>query len=601
MSKALTIGIGTGSHAFTIPIEAVTETFAILAKRGVGKTYTAAVLVEELLKADQQVIVIDPLDVWWGLQASADGQHPGLPIAVFGGAHANLPLDASAGAVFADLVVEERIAAVFSVRHLSKTKQRQFVTEFCERIYERKGEPAHQQPLHIVIDEADAFAPQRVPAGQERMLGAVDDLVRRGRSSGIGVTVITQRAAVIHKDVLTQIEVLIALRTLSPQDRKAVEDWIEAHDAQGQKAEFMASLASLPIGTAWFWSPGWLDVFQRINVRRRETFDSSATPRPGMTIAPPKTLADINVAALEQRLAATIEQAEANDPRTLRQRIVELEQQLKTVPAAQPVPAVERIVEVPAVSGDDLNRLVSLVEQLRAQSVEAAAIAERIEQALARVAEPGGAAPAATVVPVPAPAPARAAPADLPAAGASHGHGQAGHVSDTDLDGNVKLSNPQRAILNALAAFERVGMHHVARSNLAVWSGQSPTSSGYSNNLSTLRSAGFIDYPSGGMVSLTDPGRNAARPTTVISSRRQLHQAWYERLSGPQRKILQVVVERYPKQVSRDELANEADQSPTSSGYSNNLSVLRSLDLIDYPGPKQVVATGLLFPAGLPA
>jgi uncharacterized protein len=39
------------SRELSLPAEAVSETFAILAKRGAGKTYTAAVMVEELLKA----------------------------------------------------------------------------------------------------------------------------------------------------------------------------------------------------------------------------------------------------------------------------------------------------------------------------------------------------------------------------------------------------------------------------------------------------------------------------------------------------------------------------------------------------------------------
>ena len=51
----------------TLPAEAVTQTFAILAKRGVGKTYTASVLTEEMLKAGLQVVVADPIGVWWGV------------------------------------------------------------------------------------------------------------------------------------------------------------------------------------------------------------------------------------------------------------------------------------------------------------------------------------------------------------------------------------------------------------------------------------------------------------------------------------------------------------------------------------------------------
>ena len=52
------------SRELSLPTEAVSETLAILAKPGAGKTYTAAVLVEELLKAGLQVVVVDPVGVW---------------------------------------------------------------------------------------------------------------------------------------------------------------------------------------------------------------------------------------------------------------------------------------------------------------------------------------------------------------------------------------------------------------------------------------------------------------------------------------------------------------------------------------------------------
>jgi DNA helicase HerA-like ATPase len=65
------------SRELSLPAEAVSETFAILAKRGAGKTYTAAVMVEELLKAGLHVVVVDPVGAWWGLRASADGTGEG--------------------------------------------------------------------------------------------------------------------------------------------------------------------------------------------------------------------------------------------------------------------------------------------------------------------------------------------------------------------------------------------------------------------------------------------------------------------------------------------------------------------------------------------
>ena len=67
-----TVNIGLGS--IHMPINAATKCFPMLAKRGAGKTYTAAVLAEEFAKAKVPFIVHDPIDVWWGLRLSARRQ-----------------------------------------------------------------------------------------------------------------------------------------------------------------------------------------------------------------------------------------------------------------------------------------------------------------------------------------------------------------------------------------------------------------------------------------------------------------------------------------------------------------------------------------------
>ena len=75
-----------------------------------------------------------------------------------------------------------------------------------------------------------------------------------------------------------QIEVLVCLRTIAPQDRKAMDEWIHVHGTTEERQELMESMASLPIGEAWFWSPGWLNLFQRVKVRRRETYADLVGP-----------------------------------------------------------------------------------------------------------------------------------------------------------------------------------------------------------------------------------------------------------------------------------------------------------------------------------
>jgi len=305
------------SSELSLPSEALTETFAVLAKRGAGKSYAASVMAEEMLQAQLQVVVMDPMSAWWGLRSSADGKGEGYPIAIIGGPHGDVPLEATGGGVVADLVVDEKLSAIVDVSLFSKGERRRFVTDFLERLYQK-----NRDPMHLFVEEADMFAPQSSGRGDEnaRMLGAMYDMVRRGRGKGIGSTLITQRSASISKEVLEQAEILIALRTTGPRDRKAIEGWINVHGEEEQRDEVMASLPSLPTGTAWVWWPVE-GILKRARIRARRTFDSSATPRVGERRRVPKTVAEVDLRALQERMAATIEKAKAEDPRELRRQI----------------------------------------------------------------------------------------------------------------------------------------------------------------------------------------------------------------------------------------------------------------------------------------
>jgi hypothetical protein len=226
----------------------------------------------------------------------------------------------------ADAVVDRGLSIVLSLRHLSKADQRRFVADFGE-LYDRKADP--QQRNAARFHRRGRLRPAAPGAGFGAVLWAVDTLVRRGRSSGLAPTLISQRPQVVNKDVLSQAEVLVSHQLTGPQDRKAVEAWIDANVTENQRARFIGLLA-LPKGTAWFWSPGLLGIFKRIDVRDRTTFDSLATPKAGVrAVASPKAFAAVDLEALTAEIAATIERARADDPRQLRKRIGQLERELR--------------------------------------------------------------------------------------------------------------------------------------------------------------------------------------------------------------------------------------------------------------------------------
>ncbi len=485
-----------------LPLDLITETAAIIAKRGVGKTYTASVITEELLKAGGHVIAIDPVGVWWGLRASSDGEPAGgLQILILGGNHGDLPLEPGSGRAVADLIVDERLSCVLDLSLMTQEEAARFLAPFLDRLYQ-----INRAPLHLMVDEADSVAPQVPGRGESPMLAAMDRIVRRGRARGLGVTLITQRPAVLSKNVLTQIELLITLRLTSPNDRKAIDGWIQAQGTEEERRAVMASLATLEVGEAWFWSPAWLGLLKRVHIRQRQTFDSSATPKIGQTLASPRTLASVDLSALKERFSGALVAAVENDPDQLRRQIDLLEQQLRE----RPVEHVVERVEVPILRSGEAERLERAAENMTAMGKDLLSVAGEIRAVLAKNSSPT---PALLPVPV-----SQSSPSDL----------KAEHSSarpSTRLISNGTITAPQQRILDALASFAALGLQQVARNNVAVWADQSPTSSGFTNNLGRLRTLGMIEYPSPGFVTLTRAAEAVASPAMPIKTLNDLHSA----------------------------------------------------------------------------
>jgi DNA helicase HerA-like ATPase len=267
------------SEDFSLPLDTAAQSLAIVAQRGSGKTYTAKVLAEELLRNRVRVCILDLLGVFHGLQASEDGEREGFPIRILGGDHGD-ELDPSKGAELARWVASDGFeACILDLSHLRREQQRELVATFAGELFEASTNAS--KPTHLIVDEADVFIPQKPSKADRASLEAFEDVVRRGRVKGLGITVITQRPAVLNKDILTQVSALVVLRMMGPQDRRAIEDWVRMHADLRKGASMLSSLGALPVGTAWVWSPGWLGVLRKAKIRKAHTWDSSATPKVG--------------------------------------------------------------------------------------------------------------------------------------------------------------------------------------------------------------------------------------------------------------------------------------------------------------------------------
>jgi hypothetical protein len=307
----------------SLPSDAPARTIAVFGQKGSGKTYLAMVLTEGMLEAGVQVVCLDPTGVWWGLKAEGTG--PGFPILVMGGDHGDVPLVYTSGAIVADFVIQSGQSVVLDLSAFNTNgEQDRFVCDFAERLF--RGMNSQRTALHVMMDEADAFAPQNPQRkGYEvRMLGAIETIVRRGRSRGLGMTMITQRPAVLNKNVVEQADLIIATRIVGKNDHAALRDMTKLRATKEQQDEFLAAVPTLKNGKAFFWSPEWLNCFEEHEILKKRTFDSSKTPEPGEKRKAPK-LAKVDLAKLTAEIQATVDQAKQNDPAEQRREIGRLQ------------------------------------------------------------------------------------------------------------------------------------------------------------------------------------------------------------------------------------------------------------------------------------
>jgi hypothetical protein len=580
------------SPDLVLPLDAVTWTFAFLAMRRAGKSTAVVGMAEEMTKAGLHWIAVDPKGDWWGIRSSADGKHPGLAVPIFGGLHGDVSLTPASGALVAELLVREGVSALVDISEFTKNEQVQFLgghgreDGFFARLYRLKS--PDQPPTHLFLEEADEYLPQSVNASIAKLHNDGQRLSTKGGQRGLGASLVTQRPARLHNDVLTQTENLVAMRNAAPTERKQVRLWT---DHYGQSREIVDSLPSLKDGEAWFVSPHRLEFVGRIRFRKRETFDSGKTPSVIVKgKRRPPTLADIDFPAIESAMAATEAEAKEKDPRELHRRISELTRELAGRPSATreiqvPVEVqVEVEVPVPMLTEDERVLLKDLLGEMGRAG-------QAIERLLARPSETIGAgrsgrkaepAKASRRLPTqperletrPPPPPPRLVAAEI---------------------GDFRPSKPQQRILDALAWFESVSVAAPRRPPLAAVAGASSKSSGFEKNMSTLRTAGLIDYPGWGRTSLTEQGRALAEWPATPATTEALQHAIFAMVSKPQARLLRVLIEVYPEALPREELADRAEVSVVSSGFEKNVSTLKSFELIGYPSKGYVAALPILF------
>lgn len=540
-----------------LPDSAVTNSYALLAMKGAGKSNAAVVFAEQLYAASIPWVCIDPKGDWWGIRSGAAGKGKGLPVPIFGGVHADVPIDPQAGRLFADLIVEQHLTALIDTSELTKGESIRFLTAFFEQLYRRKNRATY--PMHLFLEEADDYVPQKVYGDVAALVRTVELVVKRGRQRGLGITLASQRAASVNKDALTQTDTLIVLRTTSPQDRKAIKEWLDYNaGAQG----IVDELPELRDGEAWVSSPAQLRILKRVTFRRRSTFDSGATPELGEKVKP-ATLADIDVAAITAAVGDLVEKAKADDPKALRAEVARLKrvvEQIDRARAPEPEIRTER-VEVPVVPEAVTLAIAGTIAVLDQALVELAAHRAAVARALDKAEKAKAAAPR------PAAPPPRARPTTTPPVARI----------EADPSSNGTLGRRERKILTVLAQHRLPdGPVKQRQRKLALLTGYSAKASTVGAGLSELRKAGYVDG-----WTITEPGRAALGQPDALPTGPDLLGYWYGELGERERRLLAELVAEYPSALTQAEMAERTPYSATASTIGAGMSTLRGLGIAE--------------------
>lgn len=270
--------------AYAIDGDIRSQNMVAVGNTGSGKSSVArAAYVEPLLEAHRRVNIIDPTGVWWGLRFMADGS-PGYAVVILGGLYGDAPLSKYDGRAAAQFVGAFDGAVIIDLSELLIGQRQEFATDYFEELFR-----ANKRPLHLIVDEADEFAPQNPMPDTRRLFHHFDRIVRRGRTRGFRVAMVTQRPAVLHKSVMNQARVLIALQLLGTQDREAVRQWVSATGDSARGKEVIEALPSLSPGEGFVWAPGaGRLVWGKFRMFR--TFDSSRTPKDDEQLVEPPGL-----------------------------------------------------------------------------------------------------------------------------------------------------------------------------------------------------------------------------------------------------------------------------------------------------------------------
>ena len=581
MSK-ITIGTDTTGKPLSLDIDLlIPSRLLIQANSGGGKSFLLRRIAEQL-HGHVQTIIIDPEGEFFTLREKF-----GYVLVGEGG---ETPADVRSAEMLATRFLELKVSAVCDLYEAFRSQpmqRRQWVRTFLNALIDAPRNLWH--PLVVIVDEAHKFCPQESPKAasmQDReIIGGCKDamvaLSTTGRKRGFCPIWATQRLAKLDKDASAEFFNRLVGMTIEDVDVDRAADLMSV--SKDEKQAFRQSLRQLTPGEFYAFGRAITTERTLVKVGEVQTKHPESGKQAGKAAPPPMPdevkkflpqLSDLPKEA-EQKVRTVAElEKQVRDLRA------ELKKAAKAAPVEKTVKTEEKVVEVPVLKDAQIAKLEAVAEKASAISGTFLGMARAMSDAIALAKRPPSTRPAVQSRPVDRPS---SAPRSLPMRPAP------------SSNGDSALSAAQVKVLSRLVELmECTNSDKVRKEQLAAWAEYSPNSGGFNNYLGSLRSAGLIDYPAGGWVTITDEGRKHAQPGQVPADSAEMLERAKTVLGGSEARLLETLHgER--RTLGKAELAEAVGFSPNSGGFNNYLGHMRTLGFVEYPSPGAVRAADWLY------
>lgn len=235
--------------------ELVTGRTCIIAQSGAGKSWTIAVLCEQLCRYHIGFCLIDTEGEYFSLKDRFD--------LTWIGADDECEYDIERVDNLKDILRDSIRSGVPVIYDVSEVEMIEKVSRLADILYDLATE--ERKPYLLIVEEADKFIPQ-----SRDSIKKIEEISRRGRKRGLGLMVATQRPAIVTKNVLSQCNNQIIGKLSIENDLKAVDLFF------GSKRE-VEELSSLNPGDFYIMG-GLTREKTRMRFGKRETKHRGLTP-----------------------------------------------------------------------------------------------------------------------------------------------------------------------------------------------------------------------------------------------------------------------------------------------------------------------------------